>query len=57
VLPIVGYLLETAAGVGLWMQLVCALPTLAVAVGFLLIVGVHNAWDITVWSISRPPPE
>jgi hypothetical protein len=57
VLPILGYLLEGAAGVGLWRQLVCALPALAVATGFLLIVAIHNAWDITVWSISRPPPE
>jgi hypothetical protein len=54
-LPIIGYLLETAAGVSLWMQWACGLPVLAVTAGFLLLVGIHNAWDITVWSISRPP--
>lgn len=54
VLPILGYLLETLSGVGIVLQLWCALPALAVAAGFLLAVGIHNAWDITVWSISRP---
>jgi hypothetical protein len=23
-------------------------------VGILLVIGIHNAWDITVWSITRP---
>jgi hypothetical protein len=27
---------------------------LALAVGILLVIGIHNAWDITVWSITRP---
>jgi hypothetical protein len=27
---------------------------LALAMGALLLVAVHNAWDITVWSITRP---
>ncbi|MBO0884309.1 MAG: hypothetical protein J2P17_29070 [Mycobacterium sp.] len=54
VLPSVGYLLETAAGV----MLVCAADAgvivLAVSTGLLLAVGIHNAWDITIWSITRP---
>jgi hypothetical protein len=55
VLPILGYLLELAAGVLLALQRAAALPALAVSTGFLMIVAIHNAWDITVWSISRPP--
>jgi hypothetical protein len=26
---------------------------LALSMGMLLMVGIHNAWDITVWSITR----
>jgi len=26
---------------------------LAVAMAILLIVGIHNAWDITIWSMTR----
>lgn len=53
-LPILGYLLETADGLILALQRAYALPTLALSAGFLMIVAIHNAWDITVWSISRP---
>jgi hypothetical protein len=28
-------------------------PTLATTMGILLIIAIHNAWDITVWSMSR----
>jgi hypothetical protein len=62
-LPIVGYLCVVASGVILALgaregrldivrpDLGCA--ALAVSAGILLVVGVHNAWDITVWSITR----
>jgi len=26
---------------------------LAVAMGAMLLVAIHNAWDITVWSVTR----
>jgi hypothetical protein len=26
---------------------------LALSLGLLLVVGIHNAWDITLWSITR----
>jgi hypothetical protein len=52
-LPILGYLMETAAGITLAFRFDFGCPALAVSVGFLLLIGLHNAWDITVWSISR----
>lgn len=56
-LPILGALLECAAGVGLLLHLFCALPALAIAAGFLMLIAIHNAWDITIWSIATPPKE
>jgi hypothetical protein len=52
-LPILGYLCLAASGVILASGLVLGCQTLAVSVGLLLAVGVHNAWDITVWIITR----
>jgi hypothetical protein len=56
VLPIVGYLAEAGAGVALALRMDQAAVALALSVGLLLVVGVHNAWDITVWSVTRRPP-
>ena len=54
-LPVAGYLLETSSGVTLVFRIEPGWPALAVSMGVLLLVGIHNAWDITVWSISRRP--
>jgi uncharacterized membrane protein len=53
VLPVAGYLLETATGITLATDHPLGWPLLAVSAGALLVIGIHNAWDITVWSISR----
>jgi hypothetical protein len=53
VLPIVGYLLMAGAGVVLALRLDMGCAALAGSMGLLLAVGLHNAWDITVWSITR----
>lgn len=53
VVPVVGYLLEAAAGLALAARLDIGCTLLAVAVGLLMLVGIHNAWDITVWIITR----
>jgi hypothetical protein len=53
VLPIVGYLLFALSGVTLALRLEQGCVALAVAMGVLLAVGLHNAWDITVWMITR----
>jgi hypothetical protein len=53
VLPIVGYLLEAASGIALALQFDMGCAALAVSIGILLVVGIHNAWDITVWAMTR----
>jgi len=53
VLPIIAYLTEAAAGVVLAVMSEPGCPVLAAAAGMLLVVGIHNAWDITVWTITR----
>lgn len=53
ILPLTAYLLETAAGLTLLFRTDLGCAALALCMGFLLVIGVHNAWDITVWSITR----
>jgi hypothetical protein len=53
VLPILGYLLVMAAGVTLALRLDAGCAALAASVSVLLAVGLHNAWDITLWIITR----
>jgi len=53
VMPTIGYLFEAASGAALGLRLEQGCAALAVSTGLLLLVGVHNAWDITVWSITR----
>jgi hypothetical protein len=58
-LPVIGYLSETGSGVALAWPSELTLPpdlgcaALALSVGMLLVIGIHNAWDITVWTITR----
>jgi hypothetical protein len=54
VLPILGYTIEVAAGIMLVLPSMLGDIVLALAMGILLVVGIHNAWDITIWSITRP---
>jgi hypothetical protein len=53
VVPVVCYLFETAAGAALALQSDLGPAALAGSVGLLLVVGLHNAWDITVWVTTR----
>jgi hypothetical protein len=53
IMPIVGYLLEAASGIALVFRREQGCAALALSIGLLLVVGVHNAWDITVWSMTR----
>ena len=52
-MPLVGYLFEIGSGVALALQVNDGCIVLAFSAGVLLLVGIHNAWDITVWSITR----
>src|SRR5271166_4692341 len=53
ILPAVGYLCETGSGIALAMRLDLGCMALASAVGILLLAAIHNAWDITIWSVTR----
>ena len=52
-LPIVGYGFVMASGITLALRLDFGCAVLALSTGMLLAVGIHNAWDITVWSMTR----
>ena len=51
--PAVGYFFEAAAGVALVLRQGLGCAALAVAMGTLLLVAIHNARDITIWSVIR----
>jgi hypothetical protein len=53
VLPAIGYLFETASGVALSARMDIGGAALALSLGVLLLAAIHNAWDITIWSITR----
>ncbi|MDT7555432.1 MAG: hypothetical protein QOI16_4243 [Pseudonocardiales bacterium] len=52
-MPVLGYLLETASGLTLFGRLDLGCSAVALSMGILLLIGIHNAWDITIWSITR----
>jgi hypothetical protein len=52
-LPVVGYLFEAVSGLVLALGLDMGCVALALSMGLLLVVGIHNAWDITVWTVTR----
>ncbi len=53
VLPVLCYLFETASGVALALRWDLGCMALAVSLSLLLVIGIHNAWDITLWTITR----
>ncbi len=52
-LPILIYLLVVAAGTSLILRIDAALNALAIALILLLLAGIRNAWDMSVWIIQR----
>jgi hypothetical protein len=52
-LPVIAYLAETVAAIMLISAFEPGCAVLAASMGMLLVVGIHNAWDITVWTITR----
>jgi hypothetical protein len=52
-LPVATYLMETASGGLLIEGEPAGLAALAITLGLLMLIAIHNAWDITVWSIGR----
>ena len=53
VLPVIVYLFETGSGVAVAMHVDQGCVALAVSMGLLLVIGIHNAWDITEWTMTR----
>ena len=52
-LPVIGYLLMALSGILLASHLGLGSAALAAAILMLLITGIHNAWDITIWIVTR----
>jgi hypothetical protein len=52
-LPLPAYLMVIAAGLSLWRQSAFGLGLLASALILLLLIGIRNAWDMTVWIIDQ----
>jgi hypothetical protein len=52
-LPVPAYLMVIAAGAELWRGYARSLDVLAAALILLLLIGIRNAWDMTVWIIDR----
>ncbi len=52
-LPVLGYLLVACSGIALGLRSEFGTAALAVSMGLLLLVALHNAWDITLWIITR----
>ena len=51
-MSVVGYVLMLGAGIAVAMGLAGAM-VLAISVGLLMVAGIRNAWDITVWIVTR----
>lgn len=52
-LPIIGYLVLSGSGVAEALQIEYAELVLTGAIVLLLIAGIRNAWDITIWAVTR----
>jgi hypothetical protein len=52
-IPVLGYLAASVSAVALWMQAPWAPDLMAVALIALLVAGIRNAWDMTVWIVTR----
>ncbi|HEY1935617.1 MAG TPA: hypothetical protein VGG99_26715 [Acetobacteraceae bacterium] len=52
-LPVVAYVFELGAAIAIACQAADGCAALALAIGMLLVIGIHNAWDITVWMVTR----
>jgi hypothetical protein len=52
-LPIVSYLMIVATGAGLYRRLVMSLDMLAFALIALLLIGLRNSWNMTLWILDR----
>ena len=54
VVPIGFYLVLAGSGIALALHRSYGCAAMGIALIGLLLTGIHNAWDITVWIVSRP---
>jgi hypothetical protein len=54
-IPVVGYALVVASAVLLIMHSPAGPDVMAVALAVLLLAGIRNAWDMTIWMMLRSP--
>jgi hypothetical protein len=52
-LPTLGHAITLGAAVALLVQAPAGCGVLALAMGVLLLAGIRNAWDITLWTVTR----
>ncbi len=55
-LPFLSYLLLLAAAIAIWRGGALGAPTLAFVTLLLLVVGIHNAWDLVIWLAQKRKP-
>jgi hypothetical protein len=48
-LPYASYLLLIVAAIGIWLHAPFGAPTLALGTMLLVVIGIHNAWDLVIW--------
>jgi hypothetical protein len=53
--PMAGYLVMIMAAAGLLAHRYGALEILAAALGMMLLLGIRNAWDMTIWIVLKVP--
>jgi hypothetical protein len=54
-IPLLGYLLLLIAGVLLWLRSKESVNVLAAGMLTLLLAGIRNAWDMTLWTAIKTP--
>jgi hypothetical protein len=54
-LPFLSYLLLLAAAIAIWRDSALGAPTLAFVTIVLLLIGIHNAWDLVIWLSQKKP--
>jgi hypothetical protein len=55
-LPIFSYILMLAAAIGIWLHSTIGALILALDMMLLLVIGIHNAWDLVIWLSQQSRP-
>jgi hypothetical protein len=53
-LPIASYVLTLGAAVAIFMRAALGLPALGATMILLLVIAIHNAWDLVLWMTQQP---